>query len=218
MIDRKQIASVIEHSLLRPATSQDIETLCHEAIEHGFYAVCINPFYADKARELLSGSGVKVCSVIDFPLGSSTTKMRVYEAIELAMKGVDEIDIVMNIGAAKDGLWDVAENDLTSIIMATPRLIHKVILETCYLTDEEKRKACRVCIRAGAEFIKTSTGFAEKGATVEDVRLLKDALDGRAGIKAAGGIKALKDVIALMDAGATKIGTSSGIKILKEAV
>lgn len=208
-----RIAKVIDYSLLRPeATVDDIRRHCEEAIRYGVYSVCINPSFINLAKEALRGSDIKVTTVIGFPLGMTLSKVKVYEAIEAVLMGADELDIVMNIGMARSGNWDYVRGELSEIICATKGITHKIIIESCFLSDEEKIKAAQTVIEVGGEFVKTSTGFGPKGAVAEDVRLLRSAIGDRCGIKAAGGIKTLSQVIELIDAGATRIGTShSGI-------
>ena len=215
----RDIISVIEHTLLRAdASYTDIERVSKEALGFGFRSVCINPCYVSFARDMLRGSNIKVVTVIGFPLGATTTEVKVYEAIQAGLLGADEIDIVMNIGLAKSGDWGGVERDLSDIIMATKGLTHKAIIECCFLTDSEKAKATEAAINAGAEFIKTSTGFGTKGATPQDIRLIKSISKGRAGIKAAGGIKTLSDALLMLDAGASLIGTSNAVGIAQEAL
>ncbi len=211
------IAGFIDHTLLRAdATEEDIRRLCAEAGKYGFYAVCVNPFFVEKARDFLSGSPVKLATVVGFPLGASRTEVKVYEAMRAALSGADELDIVINVGAARDGLWGLVERDIADVVSATEGLVHKAIIEACYLTEDEKRRAVEAVLKAGAAFVKTSTGFGPGGATVGDVRLIKDIAGGRAGIKAAGGIRTLEQARAMVEAGATRIGTSSGVAIVKE--
>ncbi len=211
------IAKLIDHSLLRPdATGADIKRLCDEALECGFFSVCINPFFINIARGMLAGSDVKVTTVIGFPLGMTLTQAKVYEAMEAALLGADELDIVVNIGAARSGDWGAVKKDLSDVITATKGMVHKIIIETCYLSRDEKIRASEIAIEAGAEFIKTSTGFGPGGATAEDVALIKGIVGDKAGIKAAGGIKTLYQVKDLIKAGATRIGTSAGVAIMKE--
>ena len=217
MLTRETIARSIDHTLLRSdATHGDIENLCREALDFGFHSVCINPSFVKIAKEFLKDSEVKVTTVIGFPLGATLTDVKVYEAMHVALLGADELDIVINIGALKSGDWKTVRKDLSDVIMATRGLIHKAIIETCYLNEDEKRKAVVTALDAGAEFIKTSTGFGPKGAEIEDVRLIKSLVGDRAGIKAAGGIRTLKQVIDFIEAGATRIGTSSGVGIMRE--
>ncbi len=217
MLNREIIARSIDHTLLRPdATHGDIENLCKEALDFGFYSVCINPSFVKSVKEYLIDSAVKVTTVIGFPLGATLTDVKVYEAMNVASLGADELDIVVNIGALKSDDWKTVRKDLSDVIMATRELIHKAIIETCCLNEDEKNKAVMIALNAGAEFIKTSTGFGPKGAEIEDVRLIKSIVGDRAGIKAAGGIRTLKQVVDLIEAGATRIGTSSGARIMKE--
>jgi deoxyribose-phosphate aldolase len=219
MINNINIAKLIDHSLLRPnATETDIVRLCEEAKEYGFFSVCIHPFFIKIAKEMLSGTDIKIGTVIGFPLGMTLTQVKIYEAVESVLQGADEIDMVINLGLAKTNKWEAIEKEITDLITATPGIIHKIIIETCYLTDDEKIKACLAVMNAGAEFIKTSTGFASVGAVVKDVAMIKSVTRGKIGIKAAGGIKTLEEVMAFVKAGATRIGTSSGIKIMKEQI
>lgn len=213
--EKAGIARLIDHTLLRPdATVREIEALCSEAVQFGFHSVCVHPFFVPLSKGILSGSGVKVTSVIGFPFGMTLTQVKVYEALETAAKGCDELDIVMNIGMAKSGAWAEVEKDLSDVISATRGIVHKVIIETCYLSGEEKRKASEIAAGAEAEFIKTSTGFGTGGATVEDVRLIREVVGVRCGIKASGGIKTVFQVRELIEAGATRIGTSAGVEIV----
>lgn len=210
---RSDIAKLIDYSLLKPeATMDDIKRLCEEARRYGVYSVCINPSVITFAKELLKGSNVKISTVIGFPLGMTLSQVKVYEAIEATLKGADELDIVMNIGMARSGNWDYVKAEVSDIINATKGITHKIIIETCLLSEAEKIRAAETVIEAGAEFIKTSTGFSAGGATVEDVRLLRSIAGNSCRIKAAGGIKTLQQVIEMIEAGASRIGTShSGI-------
>jgi deoxyribose-phosphate aldolase len=212
------IAGIIDHSLLRPdATEADIERLCAEAIRYGFHSVCVNPFFIRRARNSLAGSGVRTTAVIGFPLGMTLTGVKVYEALQASNLGAEELDFVINIGAAKAAHWDIVRRDISDVVAATGGLTRKAIIEACYLDDDEKMRAVEAALQAGVEFIKTSTGFAPGGATVHDVRLIRGVVDGRAGVKAAGGIRSLADLKALVEAGATRIGTSRGPQIMAEA-
>jgi len=218
-IDKKNIARLIDHTLLRPdATDADIILLCEEAVEHGFYAVCMHPSFVKKSRHVLSASKVKISAVIGFPLGANMSNVKQYEALEAVFSGADELDIVMNTGFVKSHNWEAVEKEVTDIVTITPGVIHKIIIETCNLTDNEKKKAALMVVKTGAEFIKTSTGFGAGGAEVKDVELIKSATKGKIGIKAAGGIKTFHQVLEFVNAGATRIGTSSGIAIMKEAL
>ncbi len=213
-----EIARVIDHTLLRPdAVEDDVLRLCEEAQRYGFYSVCINPVFVSRAREFLGGSTVRVCAVVGFPTGAVLTGVKVYEAIETVLSGADELDIVMNIGMAKMGRWDDLKREIESIVMASSKVVHKIILETGCLQDEEIKKVSRVAAEAGAEFIKTSTGFGPRGATVRDIELMREAVSGRVAIKASGGIKTLDQVVSFLQAGADRIGTSSGVRIMEEA-
>jgi deoxyribose-phosphate aldolase len=213
----KDIAGVIEHSLLGPtATAGDIIRLCEEAVRHGFYSVCINPHFVRAAKEALAGSGVRVTTVIGFPLGATLTEAKVHEAMDASLLGADELDMVMNIGEAKAGNWGVVAKDISDVVMATRECVHKVIIEACYLTGEEKKRAAHAALEAGAEYVKTSTGFGPGGAGEEDVRLIKSVVGGSARIKAAGGIKTLSQIRGMLEAGASLIGTSSGVEIIRE--
>ncbi len=217
IMDRAVLAKAIEHSLLRAdATVAEVEKLCREALDYGFYSVCINPVNVRRVKGLLAGTNVRVTTVIGFPLGAGQTASKTYEAMQAVLAGAQELDMVMDIGAAREGRWEQVCRDILSVIMATPEAVHKVIIEACYLTEEQKRLAALAAVESGAAFVKTSTGFAPGGATVEDVRLLDTTVSGRARIKAAGGIRSLEQVRAMLDAGASLIGTSSGISILDE--
>lgn len=217
MINRKGIAKLIDHTLLRPdASYAHIKRLCEEALQFGFHSVCVYPYYTEVVKELLRGSHVRITTVIGFPSGMTTTDEKVFEAMNAALAGADELDIVINIGALKSGTWDVVTKDISDVIAATRGLIHKVIIETCHLTTDEKRKAVAISLDAGAEFIKTSTGFGPKGAQTRDIRLIKSIVKDKTGIKASGGIRTLRQVLSMLDAGASRIGTSSSVRIIKE--
>lgn len=217
-----EIAARIDHTLLKPdATLGQVAKICSEALEHHFAAVCVNPFYVAEVHTRLKGSGVKTCSVIGFPLGASRTADKVSEARGVIADGAQEVDMVINIGALKDGNDDLVRNDIAGVAEACHAggAILKVILETGLLTQEEKERACRLCIEATADFVKTSTGFGNGGATVEDVRLMAAAVqDARLGVKASGGVRTYTDACAMIEAGATRIGSSSGVSILQEAL
>lgn len=219
-ISHENIARSIDHTLLKPdSTGIDIMRLCSEAVSFGFGAVCVNPARVALATEALSGSGVRVCSVAGFPLGASTTAVKAAEAAAVR-DGAGEVDMVINIGMLKEGKLKLVYEDVRAVVKsataAGPLTLVKVIIETCYLTDEEKEAACRICERAGAHFIKTSTGTGPTGATVEDVGLIRSSLSASMGIKASGGIKTLDQALKMLGAGATRIGTSSGVQIMKE--
>jgi len=217
VLKQKDIARVIDHTLLRPdASYTDIKRLCEEALQSGFYSVCINPSLIRITKELLKYSNVRVATVIGFPLGMTLTEVKVYEAMNACLLGADELDIVINIGALKSGDWETVRKDLSDVIMTTRGLIHKTIIETCYLDDNEKRHIIEIALDAGSEFIKTSTGYVPRGARVRDIRFIKGIVGDAAEIKAAGGIRTVKQVLKMLEAGATRIGTSSGVKIMRE--
>ena len=216
-MDQPDIAQLIDHTLLKPdATMGEIRRLCEEAVRFGFHSVCVNPFFVPEANTILSGSRVKVTTVIGFPLGMTLTHVKVYEAMESVLRGSEELDIVMNIGMAKSGRWRDVQKDISDVISATKGVVHKVIIEACYLAGEEKGEASRMVLEAGAEFVKTSTGFGSGGATVEDIHLIRSVVKDRCAIKASGAIKSLRQVREFIAAGATRIGTSSGVKIMEE--
>ncbi len=217
MNDKLNLAKLIDHTLLKPYTTEtDIRKLCDEARKYGFFSVCVHPFFIKKAKNMLSGTDVKLTTVIGFPLGMTLTQVKIYEAMEAVLLGADELDIVINLGAVKAGKWDIVKKEISDLVTATPDITHKAIIETCYLSDDEKIKASIAVMEAGAEFIKTSTGFAPAGAAVRDIAMIKAATKGKIGIKAAGGIKTLKDILSFVRAGATRIGTSSGVDIMKD--
>ncbi len=217
---KEDISRYIDHTNLRAyATEDDIIRLCDEAKEYGFYAVCVNPYRVRLAKERLKGTDVKVASVIGFPLGATPTEVKVFEAKKALEDGADELDMVINIGALKDGNYEYVRKDIEEVVKVAREkgAIVKVIIETCYLTDEEKVKACELAKEAGAHFVKTSTGFGTGGATVEDVRLMRKVVGPEMGVKAAGGIRTYEQAVAMIEAGATRIGTSSGVKIVEGA-
>lgn len=210
------LAKVIDHTLLKPtATRADIEKLCREALEHGFFSVCINPCWVSTAHELLKGSDVKTCTVIGFPLGANTTEAKVFEAQNALSNGADELDMVINIGALKGKDYQTVLQDIRQIRALGDGFILKVIIETSELTDEEKVKACQLAAEAGADFVKTSTGFSSGGATAHDVALMKKSIPAGMQVKASGGVRTREDAQAMLAAGATRLGASSGIKIIE---
>jgi deoxyribose-phosphate aldolase len=211
------LPALIDHTILRPeATKADVLRLCKEATQYGFQVIFIPPCYAAEAVQAVAGSMVRVGIPIGFPLGGHTTKTKVAEAIEGVKRGAVVLDMVINVSRLKSGDLDLVRQDIAEVVQATPSAEHKVILETCYLTDEEKRTACRLVVEAGADYVKTSTGFGAGGATVADIRLLKTAVQGRAKVKASGGIRDWKAAKAMLEAGADRIGTSASLKILEE--
>ena len=209
-----ELAQYIDHTVLKPqATTEDIRRLCQEAAENQFAAVCVNPCYVELAAHLLEGTKVKVATVIGFPLGANLTSVKVFE-VQAAAKA-EELDMVISIGAAKQGLWDVVTEDIRQVVAAAQGRTVKVIVESGALTEEEKKKACEAVLASGAHYIKTSTGFGPGGATVEDIRLFKEMVGDTIGIKASGGIRTRADAEAMIAAGATRLGTSAGVKIVK---
>ena len=216
---RSEIARVIDHTLLNAtATPIEVERLCDEAIRYGFWSVCVNPVHVERAAGRLRGSSSRVCAVVSFPLGAETTAMKLFEAREALAHGARELDVVSNIGALKSGNeWGFLEDvrQLAEHCHSSGALI-KVILECCYLTDEEKVLGAKLAERAGADFVKTSTGFGTGGATAADVSLLRRTLSSKVGVKAAGGIGNLEKVQEMLRAGADRVGTSSGVSIVEE--
>lgn len=213
------IAKTIDHTLLKPeATAADIQALCREAKQYGFASVCVNTCYVKLASELLRGSGVKVCCTVGFPLGAMAPKAKAFEAAQAVADGAEEVDMVLWIGALRQGNTAAVQADIEGVVNAChPRAIVKVILETCLLTDAQIETACRLCVAAGADYVKTSTGFSTAGATTEHVALMKRAVGGRAKVKAAGGIRTYEDAKRMIDAGADRIGASAGIAIVEAA-
>ena len=207
----------IDHTNLKQdASINDIKTLCEEAIKFDFMSVCINPCFVKYAHDVLLDSEVKVCTVIGFPLGANTTKTKVYETKQALKDGADEIDMVINVSALKDKKYDYVKNEISKIKKVCKNKILKVILETCLLTDEEIVKACELSLEAKADFVKTSTGFSKGGATVEAVALMRKTVGDKCGVKASGGVKTFEDMRKMIDAGASRIGTSSGVKLLEK--
>ena len=206
----------IDHTILKAtASSADVQKLCEEAIEHEFYSVCVNGCYVADAKHLLQGTDVKVAAVVGFPLGAMTTASKVFEAKEAIENGASEIDMVINVAKLKDGEFDYVENEIRLIKEAIGDNVLKVIIETCYLTDEEKVKACELSLVAKADYVKTSTGFGTGGATYEDVKLMKSVVGDNAKVKASGGVRDKKTAQKYVDLGAERLGTSSGIEIVK---
>ena len=218
-MEERNIAKYIDHTLLKAnATEAQIRRLCEEAREYQFASVCVNTCYVPLAAELLKGSGVKTCCVVGFPLGAMSTAAKAFEAADAVKNGAEEVDMVINIGAVKFGDWDYVAKDIEEVVKAShDKALVKVIIETCLLTDDEKVLACRTAKEAGADFVKTSTGFSIGGATVEDIRLMRETVGAEMGVKASGGIKTYEDAIAMIEAGATRIGASSGIAIVEGA-
>ena len=206
----------IDHTILKAtASGTDVQKLCEEAIEHEFYSVCVNGCYVADAKHLLQGTDVKVAAVVGFPLGAMTTAAKVFEAKEAVENGASEIDMVINVAKLKDGEFKYVENEIRQIKEAIGDNVLKVIIETCYLTDEEKVKACELSLAAKADFVKTSTGFGTDGATYEDVKLMKSVVGDNAKVKASGGVRDKETAQKYIDLGAERLGTSSGIDIVK---
>ncbi|HEV3470312.1 MAG TPA: deoxyribose-phosphate aldolase [Pyrinomonadaceae bacterium] len=213
-------AALVDHTLLKPEASEaDIQRLCEEAARHGFASVCVNPVWVRAAACHLRGSGVPVCTVVGFPLGATLADVKAYEARRAIFDGAREVDMVINIGALKSGDDCAVEYDIRAVVEAAHEhgVLVKTIIETALLTDEEKVCACLAAKSAGADFVKTSTGFAKSGATVSDVALMRRTVGGEMGVKAAGGVKGIEDARAMVAAGATRIGASVGVKIAQEA-
>jgi len=211
------VPSLIDHTVLRPdATKSDVLRLCQEAKEHRFTVIFVPPCYVDEAVTALSGTAIRVGIPIGFPLGGHTTKTKVAEAVEAVARGAQVLDMVINVSRLKSGDREYVRQDIAEVVNATPGIEHKVILETCYLTQQEKRTACQLVVEAGADYVKTSTGFGPAGATVEDVRLMKETVAGRVKVKASGGIRDWKTTLAMLEAGADRIGTSASLAIMGE--
>jgi len=216
-LSSQDLAGMIDHTLLKPdATISEIKQLCEEAIQNNFASVCVNPNYVETCFEIIKSSNVKVCTVIGFPLGATTTESKFHEAEEAIKNGAEELDMVVNIGRLKDKDYEFVFNDIKSIADLSSRHLctSKVILETCLLSDEEKVIACLLSKEAGAKFVKTSTGFSKSGATVRDVVLMKFVVGDKLKVKASGGIRSYEDAMKMINAGATKLGASAGIKII----
>ena len=217
-MDKKTIAAMIDHTLLKPeATPAQIEKLCAEAAEYHFASVCVNPVYIPLAACLLKGTGVKVCCVVGFPLGAIAPEQKAAEAASCAAMGAEELDMVIHVGAAKAGDWALVQRDIEGVVKAAAGHTVKVIIETCLLTDEEKVKACEAAKAAGAHFVKTSTGFSTGGATTHDIALMRKTVGPEMGVKASGGIRDYETAMAMIEAGANRIGASAGIAIVAAA-
>lgn len=212
---RQNIANMIDHTVLKAFSSkEDVIKVCKEAKEHGFFSVCINPTHIELAKQELEGSNVKVCTVIGFPLGANTSEVKAFETKDSIVKGAHEVDMVINIGALKDKNYDLVYKDIKAVVdAANKEALVKVIIETCYLTDEEKKIACELSVKAGADYVKTSTGFGTGGSTPEDIKLMRDVVGPNVGVKASGGVRTTEDAIKVIDAGASRIGASASISI-----
>ena len=217
MISDWNLPTLIDHTVLRSeATKSDVLRLCQEAKAHRFTVIFVPPCYVDDAVEAVAGTTIRVGIPIGFPLGGHTTKTKVAEAVEAVARGAQVLDMVINVSRLKSGDCEYVRKDIAEVVHATPGVEHKVILETCYLTQQEKRTACQLVVEAGADYVKTSTGFGAAGATVEDIKLMKDAVAGRAKVKASGGIRDWKTTRAMLEAGADRIGTSASLAIIAE--
>ena len=214
-MEAKDLAKYIDHTALSAEkTEADILHLCDEALEHGFYSVCINSGFIPLAKQKLQGSAVKICTVVGFPLGANLTAVKAFETREAIAAGAQEIDMVINVGLIKSAKWEAVKQDVQAVLEACQGVPLKVILETCLLSKEEIVRACEICKQLGVAFVKTSTGFSKGGATVEDVRLMKQTV-GEIGVKASGGIRDTATALAMIEAGATRIGASAGVAIVK---
>ncbi|MFJ1366480.1 deoxyribose-phosphate aldolase [Capnocytophaga canimorsus] len=213
-----ELSKYIDHTLLKAtATVSEIETLCKEAITHNFFSVCVNSGYVSYAKDFLKETDIKVCSVVGFPLGAMSTRSKVYETEQALADGADEVDMVINVGWLLSGKIDEVKQEISLIKKACGDKVLKVILETCYLTDDQKRLACELSVQAGADFVKTSTGFGSGGATLADVQLMKDSVKGKAKIKASGGVRDFQTAMEYINLGVQRIGTSNGIAIVTGA-
>lgn len=221
MNSAEAVAGLIDHTILKPeATRDDVRKVCAEALQYRFASVCVNPFWVTLAASELRGSPVKVCTVVGFPLGATTSTAKVAETLAALRDGAEEIDMVINIGALRGGEREIVESDIKGVVLASHGhgAIVKVILETALLETDQKALACRIAKAAGADFVKTSTGFSKSGATVEDIVLMRRTVGTSMGVKASGGIRTLEDVRAMVAAGATRIGASAGVSIMEAAL
>ncbi len=208
---------MIDHTVLKADTPlETVKRICDEAMEYGFASVCINPCHVAYCADYLKDSDVSVCTVIGFPLGANTSAVKAFETKDAIANGADEIDMVMNIGALKDKNYDLVRDDIKAVVEAANGTLVKVILETCLLTEDEIKKACELCVEGKADYVKTSTGFSTRGATIEDVRIMKEAVHGKAKVKAAGGVRTPEDMVKIVAAGADRIGTSAGCSLVKK--
>lgn len=213
-----KINKLIDHTLLKAfSTEEEIKKLCEEAKTYDFMSVCVNPTNIAFAKKQLEGSDVLVCTVIGFPLGANTSEVKVVETLDAIANGADEIDMVINVGQAKMHNYEYVQEEIRMVVSAAAGKTVKVIIETCYLTDEEKVECCKAAKAAGATFVKTSTGFGPAGATKEDIALMRETVGPEMGVKAAGGVRNLDDLVAMVENGATRIGTSGGVAIMQNA-
>ena len=208
---------MIDHTVLKADTPlETVKRICDEAREYGFASVCINPCHIAYCADYLKDCDVKICTVVGFPLGANTSAVKAFETKDAIANGADEIDMVINIGALKDKNYDLVLNDVKAVVEAANGTLVKVILETCLLTEEEIKKACELCVEAKADFVKTSTGFSTRGATIRDVEIMKEAVQGKAKVKAAGGVRTHEDMVNIVAAGADRIGTSAGCSLVEK--
>ena len=215
-----EIAKIIDHTILKPeATEEDVKKICEEALKYSFASVCINPSNIQLAARLLKGSSVKVCTVIGFPLGANTIEVKAFETKDAIEKGAEEVDMVINIGKLKAKDFDYVKKDIEAVVKAAEgKALTKVIIETCLLTDEEKNIACKLSKEAGADYVKTSTGFSKGGATPEDIKLMRSVVGEGMGVKASGGVRSTSDAVAVIEAGASRIGASASIAICEGSI
>lgn len=214
-MEKNKLARMIDHTLLKPdACEEGVRKLCQEALEYKFASVCINPGYVQLCADLLKDSEVKVCTVIGFPLGATTSDTKAFETRDAISKGAQEVDMVINVGKLKDKDLDYVKKDIEAVVNeAKGKALTKVIIETCLLNDEEKVTACKIAKEAGADFVKTSTGFSTGGATFEDIKLMRETVGANMGVKASGGVRSYEDTMKMIEAGATRIGASASIAI-----
>ena len=215
-MNRKQLAKMMDHTILKAtATPAQVEQICREALEIGAASVCINPCNIEQARRLLDGSGVRVCTVIGFPLGANTPEVKAFETQDAIRRGAEEVDMVINVGALLAGDDETVYRDIKAVVDAAAGTLTKVIIETCYLSDDQKKTACELAMRAGADFVKTSTGFGTGGATAHDVALMRGVVGSKLQVKASGGIRTYEDAAAVVEAGADRLGVSASLTILQ---
>lgn len=213
-----KVNKLIDHTILKAfATEEEVLKLCKEAVEYDFKSVCVNPVNVALAKKALEGSDVLVCTVVGFPLGANTKEIKALETLDAIKNGADEIDMVINIGKAKEHDFEYIEDEIKCVVTASAGKTTKVIIETCYLSDEEKIECCKAAKAAGATFVKTSTGFGTGGATASDIKLMRETVGAEMGVKASGGVRSFDDVKLMVENGATRIGASSGIQIMKDA-
>ena len=213
-----KVNKLIDHTILKAfATEEEVLKLCKEAVEYDFKSVCVNPVNVALAKKALEGSDVLVCTVVGFPLGANTKEIKALETLDAIKNGADEIDMVINIGKAKEHDFEYIEDEIKCVVTASAGKTTKVIIETCYLSDEEKVECCKAAKAAGATFVKTSTGFGTGGATASDIKLMRETVGAEMGVKASGGVRSFDDVKLMVENGATRIGASSGIQLMKDA-